>query len=107
MTYEIEVMQKTFDDYGLTVKQVNVVEPNEDDNNQITVIAELTAEGRIHDTVLVKVNAYDADGNILAVEEVGRLERENFCGYNAMQTNLYDSRVVEKTEKIMLYAVKY
>ena len=106
MTYEIELMQKTFDDFGLSVKQVNVVEPD-DDNNEITVIAEITADQYLKDSVNIKVNAYDAEGKILAVEDVGRVDRDDFRGYDAVQTNMYDSRVVENVEKLMLYVVKY
>ena len=111
MTYEIELMQETFDDFGLTVKQVNVVGPDDDDddndNNQITVIAEITADQHLKDSVNIKVNAYDAEGKILAVEDVGRVDRDDFRGYDAVQTNIYDSRVVENVEKLMLYVVKY
>ena len=109
MNYEAKVktlrekttlLPDTFESFGITIESIGF---SGIDDDMFDIILEVSGKLKRLENIDIKANLYDKEGNIIATESVW-LNSEKDRGYDSFTMLIDEPDIVERTEKIRLFA---
>ena len=98
------LLPETFEKYGLNVEAVGF---SEIEKNNFTILVEVVAKkaSGLKEDIEIKANAYDEEGQIIASEhEI--VFADDFDGINTYSIYMQETDILERVQKIRLYATR-